>query len=454
MLKRSLEFKLAVVNYVLKECNSIMETSKKYGVSRTSIRDWLSLYKHNGEEGLSQKKERYYGGQFKIDVVEYMQEHSLSLSETAAIFSIPSRITVMRWKRIYYEKGIDVILKENRSVEKMANKKKLNDVKLTESEKEIKDLKARILELEMENDIIKKKYQLFQREEIDNEEKTKVVNELKDKYRFDNLLKAVNIARSSYYYHLENLERVDKYADIKCAIYYIYFKNRGWYGYRRITIELNNMGIKINRKTVGRIMQELNLASCVRMKKYVSYRGGIVGKKAPNILERDFVASRPNEKWVTDITQFSLFGHKLYLSTILDLYNGEIVSYSISMRPNFAQVLDTLNIAFAKIGDNSKLILHSDQGWQYRHDEYHRRLKEKGIIQSMSRKGNCFDNAVMENFFGHLKSELLYTCEFSNIGHFIKELEDYIYYYNNDRIKTRLRMSPVKYRELYYKSAA
>jgi len=173
---------------------------------------------------------------------------------------------------------------------------------------------------------------------------------------------------------------------------------------------------------------------------------GEVGEKAPNLLNREFFASKPNEKWVTDITEFGLFGYKLYLSTILDLYNGEIVGYSMSMHPNFAQVLDTLNKAFAKIGNDSNLILHSDQGWQYRHKEYHERLEEKGIRQSMSRKGNCHDNAVMENFFGHLKSELLYTCKFDNLGHFIKELEDYIYYYNNVRIKTKLKMSPVNYR--------
>ena len=454
-MKRSLEFKLEVVNYVLKECNSKMGASKKYGVSLTSIRDWISLYKQHGADGLFPKKERYYDGQFKIDVLKYMQEHGLSLSETAALFCVPSRVTIMKWKRMLYsEKYMDIILKENRSVKQMTKKKKAEYENLTESEKRIKELEARILELEMENDIIKKKCQLFQEKEITQGTKTEIINELRSKYRFNNLLKALDIPRSSYYYHLEQLSKVDKYADIKCAIYYIYDKNNGCYGYRRIKIELKRIGIHLNEKTVRRLMSELGLKSMVRMKKYSSYKGG-VGKESPNLLNRDFVASKPNEKWSTDLTEFKLFGEKVYLSPIFDLYNGEIISYNISRRPVLEQVKDMLEKAFAKIGNDTNLILHSDQGWQYRHDAYHKLLKDKGIRQSMSRKGNCLDNGAMESFFGHLKSELLYIGnKFDSIEHFIKKLEDYIYYYNNERIKTKLEMSPVEYRELYYKSVA
>jgi transposase InsO family protein len=197
---------------------------------------------------------------------------------------------------------------------------------------------------------------------------------------------------------------------------------------------------------VQRLMKILGLFCPVRMKRYQSYRGE-VGKVAPNILERDFYAAKPNEKWVTDITEFSLFGKKLYLSPILDLYNGEIISYSISFHPRFSQVTDMINKAFKKIPDNTNLILHSDQGWQYQMKPYQNALKAKGIRQSMSRKGNCLDNAVMENFFGLLKTELLYVQEFSSIEHFIHELHEYMDYYNNRRIKIKLKgMSPVKYR--------
>ena len=170
-------------------------------------------------------------------------------------------------------------------------------------------------------------------------------------------------------------------------------------------------------------------------------------KIAPNLLERDFKADQPNQKWVTDITEFALFGIKLYLSPIIDLYNGEVISYNLSRHPNLNQVTDMLEKAFTKIPDNTNLILHSDQGWQYQHKHYQKMLKEKGIRQSMSRKGNCLDNACAENFFSLLKTELLYLQEFTSVEHFISELHEYIEWYNNKRIKLKLNgLSPVEFR--------
>ena len=156
-------------------------------------------------------------------------------------------------------------------------------------------------------------------------------------------------------------------------------------------------------------MKELGLVCRVRMKKYRSYKGE-VGKIAPNLLNRDFHAEKPNQKWVTDVTEFSLFGEKLYLSPILDLHSNDLVSYTISDRPVLSMVTTMLNEAFAKIPDGTNLILHSDQGWQYQHKQYQRMLREKGIRQSMSRKGNCLDNAVIENFFGRSKVSC-YICK-------------------------------------------
>lgn len=184
----------------------------------------------------------------------------------------------------------------------------------------------------------------------------------------------------------------------------------------------------------------------MRLKKYRSYKGD-VGKIAPNILERDFKARKPNQKWATDITELSLFGKKSYLSPIVDLYNGEIVAYNITCRPTLDLVLDMIDAALDKVHDSTQLILHSDQGWHYQDSNYQKRLQRKGVQQSMSRKGNCLDNAVIESFFGLLKSELLYLQEFNIIEHFHQEIKAYIDYYNNDRIKAGLKgMSPVKYR--------
>ena len=240
--------------------------------------------------------------------------------------------------------------------------------------------------------------------------------------------------------------RPDKYRIEKEEITAIYHENQGRYGYRRITMEMRNRGYVINHKTVSRLMKELGLKCQVRIKKYRSYKGEI-GKVAPNLIDRNFHADAPNQKWTTDITEFSLFGKKLYLSPILDMFNGEIVSYNISERPHLGQVMDMLDKAFKNIPDNTGLILHSDQGWQYQHKRYQQRLNEKGIRQSMSRKGNCLDNAIMENFFGLLKSELLYLRDFESFEEFKDELEKYIYYYNHQRIKGKLKgLSPVQYR--------
>ena len=237
------------------------------------------------------------------------------------------------------------------------------------------------------------------------------------------------------------MQKADKHASVKEEITAIYHENKGRYGYRRITAALHHRGFFVNHKTVQRLMKELGLVCRVRMKKYRSYKGE-VGKIAPNLLDRDFHADKPNQKWVTDVTEFRLFGEKLYLSPILDLCSSDLVSYTISERPVLSMVTSMLDQAFAKIPDGTNLILHSDQGWQYQHKQYQRLLREKGIRQSMSRKGNCLDNAVIENFFGLLKSELLYLQEFHSMEHFKQELIAYLDYYNNYRIKAKLKGLP------------
>lgn len=254
------------------------------------------------------------------------------------------------------------------------------------------------------------------------------------------------MARATFYYHLRQLQIPDKYDSIRKQISDIFHMNKGRYGYRRITLELHNRSILINHKTVERLMRVSGIKCQVRIKKYRSYKG-TAGKIAPNILERDFKAAVPNKKWVTDVTEFALFGQKRYLSPIMDLFNREIISYTISQHPNLLMVKTMLDKALKGVNKNSELILHSDQGWHYQHAVYQKTLKNKGITQSMSRKGNCLDNAVMENFFGILKSELLYLQKFSSIKDFESELKKYIYYYNNNRIKGKLNgLSPVKFR--------
>ena len=274
--------------------------------------------------------------------------------------------------------------------------------------------------------------------------------ELRHEHKVGLLIDIAGIPRSTYYYYSKQFEnpKPDKYAAIKEEIRRIYNDSKGRYGYRRITKELNKKH-KINHKTVQRLMRQMGIYCRVRMKKYNSFRGE-VGRVAPNLLERDFKADKPNQKWVTDVTEFSLFGTKLYLSPIIDLFNGEVVAYDLSYHPNLKQVTNMLEQAFANISDNTGLILHSDQGWQYQHAHFRNTLKEHGIIQSMSRKGNCYDNCIMETFFGRLKNEMFYGCEkeYESFESFAKAVEEYIDYYNNERIQAKTKwMPPVKYRE-------
>ena len=191
------------------------------------------------------------------------------------------------------------------------------------------------------------------------------------------------------------------YAKLKQEISEIYHHHKGRYGYRRITLELKNRDKNYNHKRIRRLMCEMGLISIIRIVRYNSYRG-TVGKIAPNLLKRDFMANTPNQKWVTDVTQVTIDNEKGYISPIIDLYNGSIVSYAVSKHPDLRLVIEMIGKAFNQIPDATGIILHSDQGWQYQHKIYQERLKQKGVCQSMSGKGNCLDNSRAECFFSYL----------------------------------------------------
>ena len=262
------------------------------------------------------------------------------------------------------------------------------------------------------------------------------------------LVEMAGISRSTYYDQIRRMNQSDPDEELKKKITAIYHEQDGKYGYRRIQNALQNQGIHVNHKKVYRLMKELGLQCRVRMKKYKSYKGR-VGKVADNLLNREFQAEKPNQKWVTDITEFKLFGEKLYFSPILDLFNGEIISYTLGTRPTYSLVEEMLEKGLERLSDDDELLMHSDQGWHYQMPQYRQTLQEAGITQSMSRKGNCHDNAVIENFFGIMKSELLYYKEFESVEHFKEELTAFVDDYNHQRIKSKLRMSPVQYREKF-----
>lgn len=242
----------------------------------------------------------------------------------------------------------------------------------------------------------------------------------------------------------------------------IFYTHKGRYGYRRITLDLINKGFHINHKKVKRLMKRLGLYGITPKAKYRSYKGDMNGTVKSQLLnkivdeenhktyyERDFTTTKCNEKWTTDVSEFHIAAGKLYLSPILDMHNREIISFSISDSPNYKQTQDMLNIAFKAHKNLKGLIFHSDQGWQYQMQPYHKALKDQGIIQSMSRKGNCLDNSPMENFFGIMKREMFYghEYEFKTLDELQIAMEEYIEYYNTQRITTKLKgFTPMQYR--------
>ena len=269
-------------------------------------------------------------------------------------------------------------------------------------------------------------------------------------FRLDLLLEVARLPRSTYYYQLKELDGLDKDKELKAEIQSIFIEHKGNYGYRRIHLELRNRGYLVNQKRVQRLMKVLNLQAKMRQKRKYSSHKGDVGKKAENLIQRQFEGSKTMEKCYTDVTEFAIPAstQKLYLSPVLDGFNSEIIAYNLSTSPNLEQVRTMLEQAFTeKHYENT--ILHSDQGWQYQHDSYHRFLESKGIQASMSRKGNSPDNGMMESFFGILKSEMFYGYEksFQSLKQLEQAIVDYIDYYNNKRIKVKLKgLSPVQYR--------
>ena len=250
------------------------------------------------------------------------------------------------------------------------------------------------------------------------------------------------MAKSTYYFEINRNDIVaERNQEVLEEIKNIFEENKRRYGVRRVHQELINRGYQVNHKRVQRLMHESGLAGKRPKEKYHSYKGQ-VGKIADNIIGRDFSTTSPLQKWTTDVSQFNFSWGKCYISPVLDMNTNEIISYDLSRTPNLGQIERMLNKAFEKFPSVEGLIFHSDQGWQYQHVNFRNALQEHGIVQSMSRKGNCYDNCIMETFFGRLKNEMYYGYEkdYSSFEEFSQAVEEYIDYYNNKRIQARQRI--------------
>jgi putative transposase len=261
------------------------------------------------------------------------------------------------------------------------------------------------------------------------------------------LLQVAGLARSTFFYHQARLQIPDPQEALKAALRAVFTANHGRYGHRRVHTELRKQGWTVAKKTVLKLMRSLGLVCKVRRKKRYNSHPGEQGGVAPNGLNREFEADAPNQKWVTDVTEFSVGDRKLYLSPVMDLFDRQIISYTLGSSPNLELTNTSLREALATLEEGQTPLVHSDQGFQYRHVTWRVLLEGANAVQSMSRKGNCYDNAVMENFFGHLKEELFHHVRYLSIDALAAALPGYIRWYNTERISTKLNgLSPAQYR--------
>lgn len=277
--------------------------------------------------------------------------------------------------------------------------------------------------------------------------KAHIVASLKADYPLAMLLQVAGLARSTFYYHQKRCdEKPDRYDHVRTLITDIVDRTHRRYGHRRVRTELAKSGVFVSKKTVLRLMRELGLLSRVRRKKFNSHRGQ-VGAIADNVLARDFDSDAPNQKWVTDVTEFAVEDRKLYLSPVIDLFDRGVVSYTMSTSPNTALTNESLMRACQGLRPGQTPLVHTDQGFQYQHASWAAILAGHGGQASMSRKGNCWDNAVAENFFGQLKSEMFYLDSFATVKDLQAAIDEYVHWYNYERSSSRLGgLAPMEYR--------
>ena len=327
---------------------------------------------------------------------------------------------------------------------------------LTELERQAESLRHDNRKLKLENDLLKKANELLKKglgvdlQLLSNREKTLLIDALKYTYTLAELLAELDIARSSYFYHCARLRMPDKYADVRQVLSEVFHGNHRWYGYRRMQAALGRRQLSLCEKVVQRLMkQECLIVTANKKRRYGSYLGEI--SPAPeNLINRDFRADTPNEKWLTDITEFHIPAGKVYLSPMIDCFDGLVVSWTIGTRPDSDLVNTMLDAAIETVATSAiRPVIHSDRGAHYRWPGWLSRVRNAKLIRSMSRKGCSPDNAACEGFFGRLKTELFYPRNWKDItiDQFIQSVDAYIRWYNEKRIKISLgSLSPIEYR--------
>lgn len=430
------------------------QTMKDLGYPSPPIfRKWLN-------EAFPDRKKRCISGGAMVECPQEMKEQAVidlcarpgSAQEIAETYGV-SRVSLYKWKKQLLGEEQSATMPKKKSSAPATEEnlaKEIEELRTEEAE-----LQAKLYRLRLEYDILEKASEVLKKAEginlqiISNREKAEVIDALRDKYRLKELLEALHISKSSYCYQETRIQGPDKYADLRMEIHTVFSTTNGCYGYRRVHASLKRTGIVVSEKVVRRLMKEENLnVRCVKRKKYNSYAGEI-SPEVTNIINRNFHAPAPNVKWLTDITEFSIPAGKIYLSPIIDCFDGLAVSWSIGTSPTADLANGMLDVAISLLKEDEHPIVHSDRGSHYRWPGWIQRMDSAGLTRSMSKKGCSPDNSACEGFFGRLKNEMFYDRSWkdTSIEEFVAILDNYIRWYNEDRIKKSLGwMSPLEYR--------
>jgi putative transposase len=503
----SYEDRLRAVRLYIKLGLRVGATIRQLGYpTKNSLKSWHQEYVQRHDLAAGYERAPKYSQTQKARAVEHYLEHGRSLTATIQALSYPSRGALSAWVRELHPETTRVVGRSQvrpapgpevkhaavialcmrqggaqavadkvgvcrptlynwknqlLGTEAPASMKRQKDsappdVERAELEKQLDELRRNVRRLQLEQDVLKKANELIKKDVgidqrlLTNREKTHLVDALTHVYTLTDLLTEVDLARSSYFYHRAKLGVADKYADVRRTMAEIFERNHCCYGYRRIKASLSELRLRVSEKVVQRLMkQEQLVAATSKRRRYGSYLGEISPAPA-NLLNRDFSAAAPNEKWLTDITEFQIPAGKVYLSPMIDCFDGMVVSWTIGTRPDAELVNTMLDAAIESVGASDvRPVIHSDRGAHYRWPGWLSRIADAKLVRSMSRKGCSPDNAACEGFFGRLKTELFYPRDWmtTTIDEFVAALDSYIRWYNEKRIKLSLGFrSPVEHR--------
>lgn len=452
--KYSPKQKRTAVDYYFEHGKNVLQTVKALGYpSRPLLVEWVKeLSPEEGERRCkSFKPPVRCSHEEQVQAVMESCKGNLTISQIAEIYGVRAS-TVSVWRRKLLGEGRTLKMANpstnDKNIEQLLHEK-------AELEAKVKRLESDVYKLQLERDVLEKAGEILKKEkginldELTNREKVFLVDALRNKYKLKELLPVLKLSKSSYCYQVQCIKSEDKYKDLRLKIKDLFAINKARYGYRRIHCSLKNEGVVVSEKIVRRIMAEEELlVKTTKRRKYNSYKGEI-GPEVENVINRDFSANQPNEKWLTDITEFHIPAGKVYLSPIIDCFDGMAVSWTIGTSPNAELANSMLIGAIETLKNNEHPLIHSDRGCHYRWPEWLRLVEKASLTRSMSKKGCSPDNSACEGFFGRLKNEMFYNRNWNHISidSFICELDEYMHWYNENRIKMSLGgMSPLQYR--------